>query len=152
MEEGEFFEARKELTDVQQKLNPLNKFKQTGMKGSFKYFFEGKELDLTNTKSIVELVKAGAFSGGKSDPMVTMQAALNLSKKRADAVRDAVAKFAKQAEVNLDMSQIVPVGAGVTEPVIAKPKSPTEAKENMRVEFRIVRVEAEAITPSDFNF
>jgi hypothetical protein len=36
--------------------------------------------------------------------------------------------------------------------VIAKPKSPTEAKENMRVEFRIVRVEAEAITPSDFNF
>ena len=84
--------------------------------------------------------------------MVTMQAALNLSKKRADAVRDAVAKFAKQAEVNLDMSQIVPVGAGVTEPVIAKPKNPLEAKENMRVEFRIVRVEAEAIAPSDFNF
>ena len=142
----------KTLIDLVQSGIEKGILKQTGMKGSFKYFFEGKELDLTNTKSIVELVKAGAFSGGKSDPMVTMQAALNLSKKRADAVRDAVAKFAKQAEANLDLSQIVPVGAGVTEPVIAKPKSPTEAKENMRVEFRIVRVEAEAITPSDFNF
>jgi ABC-type nitrate/sulfonate/bicarbonate transport system substrate-binding protein/outer membrane protein OmpA-like peptidoglycan-associated protein len=142
----------KTLIDLVQSGIEKGILKQTGVKGSFKYFFEGKELDLTNTKSIVELVKAGAFSGGKSDPMVTMQAALNLSKKRADAVRDAVAKFAKQAEANLDLSQIVPVGAGVTEPVIAKPKSPTEAKENMRVEFRIVRVEAEAITPSDFNF
>jgi hypothetical protein len=50
------------------------------------------------------------------------------------------------------MSQIVPVGAGVIEPVIAKPRNLEEAKENMRVEFRIVRVEAEAIAPSDFNF
>ena len=27
-----------------------------------------------------------------------------------------------------------------------------EAKENMRVEFRIVRVDAETIAPDDFNF
>jgi hypothetical protein len=126
--------------------------KQSGTAGNFRYFYDGKALDLTNTKAVVELIKAGAFSGGKADPVVTMQAALNLSKKRADAVRDAVTKFAKQAGVNLDLSQIVPVGAGVSEPVIAKPRNLEEAKENMRVEFRIVRVEAEAIAPSDFNF
>jgi hypothetical protein len=126
--------------------------KQSGVAGNFRYFYDGKSLDLTNTKAIIDLVKAGAFSGGKADPLVTFQAALNLSKNRADAVRDAVAKFAKQSGVNLDMSQIVPVGAGVIEPVIAKPRNLEEAKENMRVEFRIVRVEAEAIAPSDFNF
>jgi ABC-type nitrate/sulfonate/bicarbonate transport system substrate-binding protein/outer membrane protein OmpA-like peptidoglycan-associated protein len=126
--------------------------KQSGVPGNYRYFFDGKPLDLTNTKSVVELVKAGAFSGGKSDPMITMQAALNLSKSRADAVRDAVARFAKQSGVNLDLSQIVPVGAGVNEPVIPKPRSLDEAKENMRVEFRIVRVEAEALAPTDFNF
>ncbi len=142
----------KTLIDLVQSGMEKGILKQTGVKGNFKYFYDGKPLDLTNTKALVELIKAGAFSGGKSDPMVTMQAALNLSKKRADAVRDAVAKFAKQGEVNLDMSQIVPVGAGVTEPVIPKPRNPEEAKENMRVEFRIVRVDAEAIAPADFNF
>jgi hypothetical protein len=38
------------------------------------------------------------------------------------------------------------------EPVIPKPRSLQDAKENMRVEFRIVRVPAEAIQESDFDF
>jgi hypothetical protein len=38
------------------------------------------------------------------------------------------------------------------EPVIPKPKNIDEAKENMRVEFRIVKVNPESLTPSDFNF
>lgn len=142
----------KTLIDLVQSGIEKGILKQSGTAGNFRYFYDGKALDLTNTKNVVELIKAGAFSGGKADPVVTMQAALNLSKKRADAVRDAVTKFAKQAGVNLDLSQIVPVGAGVSEPVIAKPRNLEEAKENMRVEFRIVRVEAEAIAPSDFNF
>ena len=50
------------------------------------------------------------------------------------------------------MTQIQPVGAGILEPVIPKPRSMAEAKENMRVEFRIVRVPAEAIKESDFDF
>ncbi len=54
--------------------------------------------------------------------------------------------FAKQQGVNVDLSQITPVGAGISEPVIAKPRSMEEAKENMRVEFRIVKVDAESIT------
>ena len=31
----------------------------------------------------------------------------------------------------VDLSQIIPVGAGISEPVIAKPKSIDEAKENI---------------------
>ncbi|MFN8740729.1 MAG: ABC transporter substrate-binding protein [Pirellula sp.] len=142
----------KTLIDLVQSGMEKKLLRQTGSSGNFKYFYEGKELDLSNTASVVELIKAGKFSGGKADPLVTMQAALNLSQKRAESVRDAVVKFAKAEKANLDLSQIVPVGAGVSEPVIAKPKNLDEAKENMRVEFRIVRVEAEAITPSEFDF
>ncbi len=77
---------------------------------------------------------------------------MNLSKLRAEAVRDAIAKYAAQVGANLDLSQIAPVGAGISEPVIAKPRNIDEAKENMRVEFRIVKVDAETLAPSDFNF
>jgi ABC-type nitrate/sulfonate/bicarbonate transport system substrate-binding protein/outer membrane protein OmpA-like peptidoglycan-associated protein len=142
----------KTLIDLVQSGMEKKLLRQTGSSGNFKYFYEGKELDLSSTAAVVELIKAGKFSGGKADPLVTMQAALNLSQKRAESVRDAVVKFAKAEKANLDLSQIVPVGAGVSEPVIAKPKNLDEAKENMRVEFRIVRVEAEAITPSEFDF
>lgn len=142
----------KTLIDLVQSGLEKGLLKQTGTAGNFRYFFKGKPLDLTDTPEVLELIQTGAFSGGKSDPLETMRAALNLSKKRADAVRDALAKFAQSEQVNLDLSQIVPVGAGVNEPLVAKPKNMEEARENMRVEFRIVRVDAEALTPSDFDF
>jgi outer membrane protein OmpA-like peptidoglycan-associated protein len=142
----------KTLIDLVQSGIEKGILKQTGKAGEFRYFFDGKPLDLTNTPQVLELVKQGRFSGGKSDPLVTMQAALNLSMKRAEAVREALSRFAQSENVNLDLSQIVPVGAGVAEPLIAKPRSMDEARENMRVEFRIVRVEAETIKASDFDF
>ena len=46
-----------------------------------------------------------------------MQAALNLSKKRAEAVRAALLGFAKAENVTIDQSQITPVGAGIADPV-----------------------------------
>ena len=122
------------------------------MNGNFKYFMNGKPLDLTRTKEIVELIKLGTFGGGNPDPAVTMQAAMNLSKSRADNVFAELQNYAKKEGVNIDLSQIVPVGAGVMEPVIPKPKNIDEAKENMRVEFRIVKVNPESLAPSDFNF
>jgi ABC-type nitrate/sulfonate/bicarbonate transport system substrate-binding protein len=142
----------KTLIDLVQAGLEKGVLKQTGSAGDFRYFFDGKPLDLNNTPQVLDLVKQGRFSGGKTDPLVTMQAALNLSMKRAEAVREALARFAKSESVNLDLSQIVPVGAGVGEPLIAKPRNMEEARENMRVEFRIVRVEAEALTSSDFEF
>jgi len=126
--------------------------RQTGKPGDYKYFYQGKPLDLNNMKELVELISKGAFSGGTPDPSVTMQAAMNLSKSRADKVKEALTRYASSLGVNIDISQITPVGAGVMEPVVAKPKNIDEAKENMRVEFRIVKVDAESIAPSDFDF
>ncbi len=125
---------------------------QNGTAGNYRYFMNGKPLDLNRTKEVVELIKSGSFGGGSPDPAVTMQAAINLSKSRADNVFAELQLYAKREGINIDLSQIVPVGAGVIEPVIAKPKNPQEQKENMRVEFRIVKVNPESLAPSDFNF
>jgi ABC-type nitrate/sulfonate/bicarbonate transport system substrate-binding protein len=125
---------------------------QVGQPGNFRYFMNGKPLDLNNTKDIVEMVKVGTFGGGAVDPMVTMQAAINLSLSRAEAVKKSLQQFASESQLGIDLSQIVPVGAGILEPIIPKPRNMDEAKENMRVEFRIVKVNPEALTPSDFNF
>ena len=126
--------------------------KQTGTRGDYRYFLKGKPLDLQQVENLQGLIDEGMFSGGTPDPKVTMQAALNLSLKRAEAVRSALLQFASAQDVTIDQSQITPVGAGISDPVIAKPKNLEEAKQNMRVEFRIVRVEAEAIQASDFDF
>jgi hypothetical protein len=126
--------------------------KQTGQSGAYQYFLDGKPLDLTQTEQIVKLVTSGAFESPDHKPRQTMQAALNLSLARAEAVKQSIAEFAREQGVNLDTSQIQPVGAGITEPVIAKPRNLDDAKQNMRVEFRIVRVPAEALNESDFNF
>lgn len=125
---------------------------QNGTAGNYRYFMNGKPLDLSRTKEIVDLIKNGSFGGGSNDPAVTMQAALTLSQARAEAVKKSLEKYAKDSGINVDLSQIVPVGAGIMEPVIPKPRNIDEAKENMRVEFRIVKVNPEALTPTDFNF
>ncbi|MEL7265522.1 MAG: ABC transporter substrate-binding protein [Planctomycetota bacterium] len=126
--------------------------RQTGRRGSYSYFLNGRPLDVTQVAELVKLIESGQFSGGTPDPQRTMQAGLNLSKKRADAVKEALFQFAQQQNVDLDLSQIAPVGAGISDPIIPKPRSIQEAKENMRVEFRIVRVDAEALTTDDFDF
>ncbi len=125
---------------------------QNGVAGNYKYYYQGKELSLENTKQILDLVKQGAFSGSDPDPNITMQAALSLSKARADQVLKAMETYAKQSNITIDLTQIAPVGAGIAEPLIAKPKNMSEAEQNMRVEFRIVKVNAEALAPTDFNF
>ncbi|MCA9126823.1 MAG: ABC transporter substrate-binding protein [Planctomycetales bacterium] len=122
---------------------------QTGNRNNYRYFYKGKPLDLENLSEVMALVQTGAFAGGEFDPHVTMQAALNLSKLRADNVKQALADFGKQISANVDLSQIVPVGVGIAEPVISKPQSIEQAKENMRVEFRIVKVDAETL---EFDF
>jgi outer membrane protein OmpA-like peptidoglycan-associated protein/ABC-type nitrate/sulfonate/bicarbonate transport system substrate-binding protein len=126
--------------------------KRTGQRGAYKYFLKGRPLDVKSMDKMTQLIKTGEFEGTKHKPRETMQAALNLSLARAEAVRKSLVDFAKQQQVNLDVSQMQPVGAGILEPVVPKPKSLDEARENMRVEFRIVRVPAEAIQDSDFDF
>jgi hypothetical protein len=118
----------------------------------YAYFYDGKPLDLESTQQVVDLIETGAFDGGQNNPRQTLQAALNLSRARAQAVRDAVVQYAADQGVRLDPSQIQPVGVGVREPVVAKPTNQGEALQNMRVEFRLVKVPAETLTEGDFDF
>lgn len=126
--------------------------KRTGTRGSYRYFLNGVKLDLEQTSELLALVEAGEFDGSKPNPRITAQAALNLSRKRAEAVRTAVVDYARRNGLNIDPSQIQPVGVGIREPLIAKPRSSADARENMRVEFRIVRVPAEVMNEDAFDF
>jgi ABC-type nitrate/sulfonate/bicarbonate transport system substrate-binding protein len=79
------------------------------------------------------------------------QAAKNLSLSRANAVRDSVIAYAREKGVSLDTAQFAVVGHGFDHPLTGmcgadpcKPKSEQEWLSNMRVEFRIIQVEAEA--------
>lgn len=127
---------------------------RSGQAGNYQYFLNKKPLDLSQTDAVVKLIQSGVFDEGTDGATAreTLQAALNLSLARADAVKQAVVKFAQTKGFNLDISQIQPVGAGILEPLVAKPSNVEEAKKNMRVEFRIVKVPAEAINSSDFDY
>ena len=126
--------------------------RRSGSKGNYKYYFQGAVLDLKDTEKLLSLVESGSFDGAKYNPRQTMQAALNLSRSRAEAVHDAIIEYATNHGLIMDSSQITPVGAGVREPLIAKPSNMSEASQNMRVEFRLVRVPAEVMVESDFDF
>ncbi|MBW1807267.1 MAG: ABC transporter substrate-binding protein [Deltaproteobacteria bacterium] len=127
--------------------------KRSGSRGNYRYSFKGKSLNLKATKKIIKLVQGGSFDGAAGiNPRQTMQAALNLSKERAEAVRDSILKHAQKKGIRFDTSQIQALGAGIREPFVAKPTSMDEAKQNMRVEFRLMRVTAEAAKKSDFDF
>ena len=121
--------------------------------GGYQYYYDGRPLDLESTAQVVELVETGAFDGGgEQNPRQTLQAALNLSRARAQAVKDAIVAYAQDQGVTLDASQIQPAGVGVREPLVAKPTNQAEARRNMRVEFRLVKVPAETLTEDDFDF
>lgn len=127
--------------------------KRSGSNGNYVYSFRGKPLSLDDTPALVKLIEAGSFDGDPdNNPRETMQAALNLSKKRAEAVRESIIAYAKSKKLPFDASQIQSAGAGISEPFIAKPSSMDEARQNMRVEFRLLRVAAEAVKKSDFDF
>ena len=127
--------------------------KRSGSSGNYQYSLNGRPLDLASTPALVNLIETGAFDGvPEINPRETMQSALNLSRSRAEQVRESVTAYAKAQGLLLDKTQIQPVGVGVREPFIAKPANMDEAKQNMRVEFRILRVQAEAAKASDFDF
>jgi outer membrane protein OmpA-like peptidoglycan-associated protein len=79
------------------------------------------------------------------------QAAKNLSLSRAMAVRDSITQYAGQKGITLDSSQFAVVGHGISKPRNGicgqdpcPPKTEKEWRDNMRVEFRILQVEAES--------
>jgi ABC-type nitrate/sulfonate/bicarbonate transport system substrate-binding protein/outer membrane protein OmpA-like peptidoglycan-associated protein len=78
------------------------------------------------------------------------QSAKNLSLSRAVAVRDNLLQHAGRQGINMDASQFAVVGHGIAKPGSGicgsdpcVPKNEREWRDNMRVEFRIIQVEAE---------
>ncbi|MEN8261505.1 MAG: ABC transporter substrate-binding protein [Pseudomonadota bacterium] len=81
----------------------------------------------------------------------TRQSAKNLSLSRAMAVRQAIIDYAASTQVPLDESQFAVVGHGIEAPKSGTcgsdpcaPQTEQEWRDNMRVQFRIIQVEAEA--------
>lgn len=81
----------------------------------------------------------------------TQQSAKNLSVSRAISVRDSVIAYAKSQSISLDPSQFAVVGHGIEQPKTGvcgndpcAPKTEPEWLSNMRVEFRVIQIEAEA--------
>lgn len=129
---------------------------RTGVKGNYNYTFQGQQIDIKNTKNIVALIEDATqkrlFDDVSDSPHNTYQVALNLSQSRADAVKKSLTEFAKKQNVNLNTSQIVPIGVGISEPVIAKPTNEQEARQNMRVEFRLIKSNPESLKSDDFDY
>jgi ABC-type nitrate/sulfonate/bicarbonate transport system substrate-binding protein/outer membrane protein OmpA-like peptidoglycan-associated protein len=78
------------------------------------------------------------------------QSAKNLSLGRAQGVRDSIIQYASSKGISLDASQFAVVGHGIASPKSGlcgndpcPPKSEEEWRSNMRVEFRILQMEAE---------
>ena len=130
------------------------KLKRSGTSGNYQYFLDGRPLDISDSDAMIQAIQSSdAFRpAGGFDPRKTMQAALNLSRERAAAVRKSLIDYSKTKGVRLDETQLQAQGVGIREPLIGRPRSPEEAANNMRVEFRLVRVSAEAITATDFDF
>ena len=144
----------KTLVDMVRAGQQKGVIQRSGSPGDYQYFIKtnggSKPLDLTQTQSVVELIEAGAFDGVQPDPRQTMQAALNLSLARADAVKQGIVDYAQKQGKTLNVEQVKPVGAGILEPLISKPRNRQEAEQNMRVEFKVIRVPGEAIDDFDY--
>jgi hypothetical protein len=63
-----------------------------------------------------------------------------------------VVDYARRHGYRLDESQMKSAGLGGTEPVLVFPKDYQEGGRNRRVEFRIIQVGSEAITPEEFDY
>jgi ABC-type nitrate/sulfonate/bicarbonate transport system substrate-binding protein len=126
---------------------------------------DGSEFPMNDMKAILDCIKAEhlesvrvAVDGPRGTSEMTIQQEIDLlqslSNDRAKSVRTSVVDYAKRHGYRLDESQMKSAGLGGTEPVIVFPKEHDyqEGGKNRRVEFRIIQVGSEAITPEDFDY
>jgi hypothetical protein len=97
------------------------------------YYFNDQPIDLTKTAVVMKAIKGGKFEQAAE----LANQATALSQGRADAVLEALRGFAKSKQVDLQENQFTSVGVGVSEPIFPLSKTWEEAKQNMRVEFRL---------------
>ncbi len=82
----------------------------------------------------------------KASPAIikrTERAAANLSLLRANEVKNAILAYSKKQGIKIDHTQIVTNGKGIADPLYPKPRTREEWLANMRVDFRLLNVEAE---------
>ena len=108
--------------------------------GKAVYYYNEKVIDLHKTAEVLKAIKEGKF------PRATelVRGAITLSQSRADSVKEALEKHAESKQLDLQENQFTSVGVGISEPVFAVPKKWEEAKQNMRVEFRLQTFPPEA--------
>lgn len=124
-----------------------------GAPGAFKYFLNGGELAIGNARAVAAAIESGRFDCSPTyRPREILQRARTLSEARARVVRDALIAYAKRSGVTFDASQFQSQGVGVAEPLVPTPRSEADQKQNMRVEFAIVRVSPESVSPADFDY
>lgn len=127
------------------------------------YSFNGKAINLNNTNDIIKLIQSETFTNLRrrnsqgqiediEDPRTTVAGAQQLSLQRANSVKKSLQQYAESKGLSVDFSQIQPQGVGVAEPVIPRPRNTEQALQNMRVEFRVVRLQVEAISEDSFDF
>jgi outer membrane protein OmpA-like peptidoglycan-associated protein len=127
--------------------------RRTGSGRNKRYSLRGRPLNLSNTEALIRYIEAGDFDGvSEYHPREVMKAAQNLSFKRAAAVRRAIMQYTRSKGFVIDPSQIQPVGVGIKEPRVPQPRSIEDARKNMRVEFLLMRVDAEVSPTSDFDY
>ncbi len=129
--------------------------KKTGSKGNYRYFIDGKPLDMENAKQIAQMIHDPKFNKGakQGQPTALANQALQLSESRCRDAKKAFLAYAKTkgADVSRLRKQVVSQGVGIREPVVVLPRSEEEMADNRRTEFSIVRVKVEAENP-DFDW
>jgi outer membrane protein OmpA-like peptidoglycan-associated protein len=132
----------------------------TGESGNYK--FKGKPLKLTDTAEIIQAIQSENLAGQQrrnnrgqivpvDDPKRTVAAALTLSQSRAERVKEAIEKYAKDHGYKINLKAVLPQGIGIAKPVNALPRNSEQRAENRRVLFRVVKTQAE-LTGGDFPF
>jgi len=122
--------------------------KRLGNPGKFQYFLDGNELDLKNTKQVIEAIQKTDFAESKR----AITALQQLSQQRAETVKKAILSFAERNNIRVDESQIKPEGVGILEPVVTQPRTVEDMAKNRRVEFRLSKVPVEKIGTSDLIY
>lgn len=118
------------------------------------YVMGGKPIDLRNDRGILKLATNPRYNGmypEGDNPRELSAASIDMTKTRADKVRQAFFDFAKKNGIVIDESQVQTDGVGYAEPLVVKAKDEAEAALNRRVEFALVSVSAETVTQSDFD-
>ena len=128
--------------------------KRTGTRGNYEYFMNGRPFSLEDTSELIRLIQQKKIDDGSDfdGPYQIMRAGLKLSEQRGEAVKQAILAYANRLNARIEAEQIVPVGVGIKEPVIAKPTNPAEAAKNRRVEFALIKISSESVAEADFDF